>query len=645
MRYLDRGLILTAACAFLSFGTALSAQTPAPSVVEPPDYIVEALTPFRGPPSYEEVVDLLARWQTDGGLVEAHDRIVGARLFRRAGERDKALGLLGFLPEDGPLAALARYERARVLFELGDEFDATRTAPADWLAACQALAVLPAAEAAGLRDEFWKDFGMIATPEERTAWPALSDVEACDGISDLIAERAFRMAITLDERLAVHYQRLVDTRTLFWINRPRFYLSMADYHGRREGEWMDDRGLVYLRMGPPQVSQACGGTDSFEENVLAADLLGSCWVYARPEGYKLYYFGLYNRVTGDLSANGDYRLQESLGPRAHPRDPYFQTYVKNSDLPRSIIAHKNFSSGLGSADELRRGLDLAESRHNDMTTRLETHRLAEEALIEIPDVPAVTGADLLWEVLRFMNPTDGRWQVWVVAAMAAGQMRPVYELDSWVYEARGWLASRHPAGVRLDSMFNRAAVNGELEPGTGIPLRATFLADEGRVPFTLAAFDPFQEGFGTWVQDTIIIPTVLPLPTVSDIAVAQSTGGNWTRDRETYLRVSPDHVTTGDGSIHIYFEAYGVRRAADYDVEIRLARDTKRDRIFALHPEDVPFLLEFSSQMPNSRIGTHALRLDLSDTDPGAYDLAIRIRDRATGTHSLPSITSIRVQR
>jgi len=645
MRYVARGLVLSAACAFLSFGTALQAQTSTSPANEIPTYITEALTPFRGPPDREEVAELLARWQTDGGLVEAHDRIVGARLWRRAGERGEALGLLGYLPEDGPLAALARYERARVLFELGDEFDATHTALIDWRAACEALAALPAAEAASLRGEFWKDLGMIATPEERTAWPALSDIEACNAINDLVAERAFRMAIAPGERLAVHYQRLVDTRTLFWIGRPRFYLSMADNHGRREGEWMDDRGLVYLRMGPPQVSQACGGTDSFDESALAADLLGSCWVYARPEGYKLYYFGLFNRVTGDLSANGDYRLQESLGPRAHPRDRYFQTYVKNSDLPRSIVAHKTFSSGFGSSDEFTRGLDLAESRHYDLATKFETRRLADEALIAIPDVPAVTGAEMLWEALRFLNPSDGRWQVWVVAAMAAGQLQPVYEFDSWVYDARGWLASRHPTGVRLDSMFNRAIVNRELERGTGIPLRATFPADEGTIPITLATYDPFQEGFGAWVQDTIIIPTVLPLPTVSDIAVAQTSGGDWTRDGETYLRVSPDHVTTGEGSIHIYFEAYGVRRAADYDVEIRLARDTKRDRIFALHPGDVPFLLEFSSQMPNSRIGTHALRLDLSDTDPGAYDLAIRIRDRSTGTHSLASITSIRVQR
>jgi len=657
MRNVAGRLSLAVACVFLGLGKALPAQTSAAQADSIPNYISEALSPFRGPLAYDEVAELLRRWSTAGGLSDAHERILGARLWRRAGEHDDALDILGELPEDGPLAALAQHERARILFELGDDYDATRRAPADWKAACNALARLPSAEAASLRHEFWEDLTMIATPEEREAWLAVSDGEACEWISDLVDERAFRMAITPEERLAVHYQRLVDTREQFWIRAPRFYVSMSDYHGRRDDEWMDDRGLVYLRMGAPDHAESCGAVSSFgddptdfrqDRDRLDADRLGNCWAYARPEGYKLYYFSTRNRVTGRESSNGDYRLQESLGPTADPRNSYFQRYVKNSDLPKSIIAsiiRGGANRAIGSADELDAGLDLAESRTYGMLTNIEMRRLADEALVEIPDVPAVTGATMMWESLRFLNPGSGTWQVWVVAALPAGQLQAVDEFDTWVYEARAWLATRLPDGVRLDSMFNRAVVDHELEPDAGIPLRATFLADEGMIPFTLAAYDPVQQGFGAWVQDTITIPTVLPLPTVSDIAVAQAEGGAWTRDGTTFLRVSPDHVTGENRNIHIYFEAYGIRRSADYDVEVRLARNTKPDKIFGLDPGDVHFRLEFSSQMPNSQVGTHALRLDLSDTEPGVYDLAIRILDRATGTHSLPTITPIRVRK
>ncbi|MFQ5530746.1 MAG: hypothetical protein ACE5FP_10435, partial [Gemmatimonadota bacterium] len=421
--------------------------------------------------------------------------------------------------------------------------------------------------------------------------------------------------------------------------------TMTHYHGRRDGEWMDDRGLIYLRMGPPDVAEACGRVSTSDEDALEADLLASCWVYDRPEGYKLYHFSTYNRVTGRFHASGDYRLQESLGPRAHPGDPYFQHYVKNSDLPRSITAHFIRSAGVGSADDFDGGLDLAERRHyRGAATKVELRRLADEALIEVPDVPAVRGANMMWETLRFLNPVDDSWQVWVIAAMPAGQLRPGQQFETWVYEARGWLATRHPDGVRLDSMFNRATVDRELEPDVGIPLRATLLASEGQLPITLAVYDPFQDGFGTWVQDTVIIPSVLPLPMVSDVALAQSEGGNWTRDGTTFLRVSPDHVTNEDGSIHAYFEAYGIRRSGDYDVEIRLARNKKPAEIFKLDASSVPFRLEFSERMPDTGIGAHTLRLDLSDTEPGDYDLAIQIVDRTTGTRSLPAVTPIRVR-
>jgi hypothetical protein len=147
------------------------------------------------------------------------------------------------------------------------------------------------------------------------------------------------------------------------------------------------------------------------------------------------------------------------------------------------------------------------------------------------------------------------------------------------------------------------------------------------------------------VQDTVDVPRILPLPTVSDIALAQAEGGSWTRDGETFLRVSPDHLTNADGSIHLYFEVYGVRRTGRYTVDIRLARDRASGEIFELDAGELPFRLEFDAEMPYSRIGTHAIRLDLSSTPAGDYDLAIRVVDGSTGTPSLPTVTPIRVKR
>lgn len=627
-------------------GVVIGAVPASPVGEDLPEYIEQALSPFNRPPRPDEVKDLLDRWRSDGGLRSAKDRVVGARLWRLAGERTAALDLLGSPDaEDRAALALARFERARVLFELGDDNEILHRAPTDWRAACDAIGAQGEPGAAELRTEFWKDLSFLATPEEHEAWENVGDGAACAWLEALVEERAFRMAISPDERLAVHYERLRTARELYYLPRPRFYVGMTHWHGRRDGEWLDDRGLIYLRMGAPDIAVSCGGAgpggDAFQ-----GDLLATCWAYERPEGYKLYHFSTANKVTRIPSSSGGYYLQEHLGPRAHPRDPFFQQIVKHADLPKSLIRFMSFNLQLsGTADPFDAALDAAEAQHYRQAARIETRRYADEALIAIPDVPAVRGATMLWEPLRFMNPADGSWQVWIVAALPAGQLAPTQAEEAWVYDARGWLATRHPDRVQLDSMWNRAVTDGPLSPETGIPLRAFTAAREGPLPFTLAVFDPRREGFGVWVQDTVDVPRILPLPTVSDIALAQAEGGEWTRDGETFLRVSPDHVTNEDGSIHLYFEVYGVRRTGRYSVDLRLAKNLTGGEIFEREPGELPFRLEFDGEMPYSRIGVHAIRLDLSDTPEGEYDLAIRVIDRTTGTPSLPTVTPIRVKR
>jgi hypothetical protein len=629
-----------------ALGVALVAGwSPSPQA---PEYIEEALTPFRSPPDSAEIAELLDRWRRDGGLAGPQDRILGARLWRRAGEARAGLSLLGELPDaDDPWAPLARLERARIGLELSDDPEvAVPGAAVDWHRACESVGTAPESQAGLVREELWEDFGFLATPDEHAAWDTIPDSGACDWLEALLEERAFRMAVTPDRRLALHYDRLRTVRTFFYLRRPRFYVGMTHWHGRREGQWVDDRGLIYMRMGPPDAAEACGAVLPFEADPFEGDLLATCWVYDRPEGYKIYYFSTRDRVTGQWHGSGDYYLQESLGPRAFPGDAFFHRYVKNADIPRSLIRFLTFSRNLSiNGDDFDAGLDGAEAQAYRRQAQVATRRFADEALIEIPDVPRVRGLEMLWEPLRFLNPADGSWQVWIVASVPAGQLWAWEGVDTWTYETRARLAARRSDGVELDSASNRAVVSAPLADDAGLPVRTFVVAQPGPLPVTLAVADGARPGVGAWVQDTIDVPRALPMPTVSDIAVAQEVGGDWTRDGETFLRVSPDHVTGPDGEIHIYFEVYGVRRTADYEVELRLTRDESPDQVFALDPSELPFRLSFTGRMPYDRIGRHSLRLDLSDTPPGAYDLAVRVRDVDTGTHSLPTVTPIVVAR
>jgi hypothetical protein len=66
---------------------------------------------------------------------------------------------------------------------------------------------------------------------------------------------------------------------------------------------------------------------------------------------------------------------------------------------------------------------------------------------------------------------------------------------------------------------------------------------------------------------------------------------------------------------------------------------------FSADPADLAFALRFPSVTEADRtgagIGRHHLRLDLGASPPGAYRLALRVTDVASGITSLPVVTPL----
>ncbi len=112
-----------------------------------------------------------------------------------------------------------------------------------------------------------------------------------------------------------------------------------------------------------------------------------------------------------------------------------------------------------------------------------------------------------------------------------------------------------------------------------------------------------------------------------------------------FLPVTAAHVTGPDGTVHIYFEVYGIRPGEEYDVEIRLVAEDDADRIWQLDRKTSPIGSRFSSGMSEQTdgIGRHHLRLDLSDSASGPYLLGVQVNKASTGEHSLPITTPIGV--
>ena len=53
-------------------------------------------------------------------------------------------------------------------------------------------------------------------------------------------------------------------------------------------------------------------------------------------------------------------------------------------------------------------------------------------------------------------------------------------------------------------------------------------------------------------RDTLFVPDYsATLPVVSDLALAADSGGTWTRDGQTFLRITPGHVPGPDDVLHL----------------------------------------------------------------------------------------------
>ena len=649
-------------------GAPGAAAAPRPSVPILPDtlpgYVVDALSLYRTPPAAGDVGQILGRWRTEGGPRSPRDSLAAARLWGRAFAPGEALA---WLPDpDGAtgdsaravLAPLLRLERARLLLthEAGRLLGASGPPPdtlpgaADFAAACEAAA-------GEVAREIWIDLRALFTPEERERWRAAPDAAGrCAVVRDGIRERALRSALTADERLALHYRRLAGARARYSVPRLRFMRTASGWRGRPDSLEVDDRGLIWIRMGEPDhVEYASPGVGQDQLGIESDIAIGiqESWVYELPGGTWLFHF-----VPCDMNLRepcmprSGHTLVESFGPRAVPGTGFFQRYVTRLALDPLPLKRKAFA--LHSADALDAALDAAERGMRGRQEQLMARELQTRAITEIPDAPAVApGVDVAFEALRFWTPSLGEATVWFVATARASQLASVPDgpdIERRVLDLR--LALGGPEGTDVRSVERRVATPDAVGDDDGIDIWLRANLAPGRVPYTLAIRDRAADGaVGNWTRDMLNVPDFggvrgSLLPALSDIAVAPDSGGAWTRDGRVFLPVTAAHVTGPGGMAHVYFETYGIRPGAGYSIELRLVPEDDADRIWRLDAEDVAYRVSFEAEMPTGGvgIGRHHLRLELGETQPGAYLLGVRATKSGTGERSLPVVTPITVR-
>ena len=175
--------------------------------------------------------------------------------------------------------------------------------------------------------------------------------------------------------------------------------------------------------------------------------------------------------------------------------------------------------------------------------------------------------------------------------------------------------------------------------GEAIPVRLRAELPAGSYDLTFVLRDAEAERVGNYAREPLTVRDLRGnVPLLSDLVVAADSGGTWSPGGDVYLRAHPTHETGADGVAFVYYEAYNLTSGGPYDTRVRLEPMDGGEAAFDLsYPGEA---------VAGASIATRGvLRLDFSETEPGDYRMSVTVLDRTTGRRTLPSVTTIRVDR
>ena len=587
-----------------------------------------------------EVEDLLARWERSGaGPATDWDWLTVARLWLRAGDADRATAALGRVGPDGLPAGLVALETARTGFLAGDD-DA---AAAAYWEACEDADELSALEA-------WRDVEVLATPAETERWDRFRRLPAgqrddCSFFRRFWNQRASRSGVTVDERIALHYDRLRFAMD-HYTRRGRAQDVAASGRlnarlGREGAPQFDDRGMLYLRLGPPDETARMIGGDCYEPNVT--------WSYRFADGNRLYHLS-------PLGGNDNWWLLANLGEIFRcpvdasgsiptDRNPMVAVSPILDRIPPGIMYDLYVSRGVLDPryDRLAHQFRMSDGRAVELLQeeRDETWEDGQFAVADVPERPDVRmDLGLLQEWIAFRLPVPERTRMWLLLMVSGEDIEDADLGPDGELEVTVTALDESGRQERASSRLSRP------EPGNDVVARLPLDLPPGEweTRVVVRAGPPRGPGdeerpppSGGYVAGALTVPELGgALPRLSSVAVSPDSGGAWAQTSAVSLSPMPVHTTNDDGRVWIYFEAYNLTPGGRYTAQVLLEHEDGGP----------PFDLAFTgvAQAEGRIVTPSGLRLDLSEANPGRYRLSLTVRDLATGRLTLPVRTDLFVR-
>jgi len=239
------------------------------------------------------------------------------------------------------------------------------------------------------------------------------------------------------------------------------------------------------------------------------------------------------------------------------------------------------------------------------------------------------------------EPTSGV-RLYTAASVQAGRLRGYFD-DGWnysldmtveLYDADSLVArteTRHlyVLPMRVDS-----------DEKDGFPIHVLLHVPPGEYDYRIVIRD------NNWEDDRsvnekrgrVVVPkSITSQPFVSSVAIAADSTGAWSPTSGIQLKLNAARIVQKDARPYVYFEAYGLTPGSSYRGEVRLvSRWAGRGQGEEFRGTYQPFQMQYRGNVPTdpSEPVRELFRLDLKDTEPGPYEVQVRVRDLETGLAS-----------
>jgi len=537
----------------------------------------------------------------DGAATERADvQLARGRIERLGGSPEAALAAFRRYAALGGVPGLASLEEARTLFVL------------DSLTGVEPYFAGAASEDTAAVRMYGDDLRPIASDSELTALASARGRGRVNVLRQFWFTRD-RTDLRADgERLREHYRRLHVARQRFRLAELKRRYD-TDERYRSGSHEFDDRGIIYIRHGPP-------------DETVSYPAVGLCqnesWRYRMPDGDVVLHFvarddvqdfRLVESVLDIMDAGGITRLRQETCPGGNVFELVLSRVGMSPLYDRLLVANRNNYLQLANEDRVRGQQAIRTG------TTTDTYLLRfKEPLFAVAD-GIVVGRDGERPLLHVAFAVEGE--------TAWSRSTPVGE----AYPVRLRLVATGAGGELLASVDTARIFFAERKLGANEFLmgRVAVPVPPGTVRYRVALSQGEERGVLLPTDSAVASPVSGPLA-LSDLALgAPGVGARWTPPAGEPVRMNPLAMYRVGGTLELYAEVYGAATGAPLSVTLEVAR-RGGGGLFGLFggKRSLTIRGEELSQGPASPIRRS---VSLAGLPGGEYRLTLRVQD-ATGT-------------